>query len=253
MVWALQNRRPHNFENKCYECHVGPKNPLILTREADYLCLTCHPEQKELSHPTGINPAITPPADFPLYKGELKCITCHIAHKTYDENDNQHKKFDENPFLLRSDKTGRVFCYQCHYGGPEGFIINKTDSHAVGLKRAHNLSHNISLSEVLDDSSAECLSCHDGTLSIETNMTIGGAEWEHAGRIGVSHPIGINYKKVYMKKQKTYRNPASINKIIKFFNGNIGCETCHSHYSDIPKLLVMENKRSRLCLQCHNL
>ena len=255
IAWALQYLNPHDFGDKCYDCHVGLKNPDILTRDADILCLKCHPKQKKMTHPTGFFPAKTKniPPGFPLYNGKMMCITCHIAHKTYDETDVQHRKFDNNPYMLRYDKTGKIFCYQCHYGDPDNFIVRKADSHALGLGRAHDLSHDVSLKDVLDDGSRECLSCHDGTLSQDASISFGGISWEHSKGVGVAHPIGIDYKRVYSKKPMEYRHSSSIDSRVRLFDGKIGCQTCHNHYSKNPHLLVMKNKRSALCLQCHDL
>ncbi len=253
MAWAVQGRDSHVFDNRCFDCHVGSKDPAILTRDADFLCVSCHPEQKKMTHPSGIVPRRSIPPDFPLYNGKMLCITCHIAHKTYDANDSRHKQFDNNPYFLRFAVTGKAFCYQCHDGGTRGFSVNEADSHALGFGKAHTLSHDVSLKEILDDGSRECLSCHDGTLSSDASVRTSGVNWEHSGGIGVVHPIGINYSRVYSKKPQVYHHLSAIDSRIKFFNGKIGCQTCHTHYSAFPHLLVMDNKRSRLCLQCHNL
>ncbi len=251
--WAVQVNTPHSFGNKCFTCHVGKKDPTILTREPDFLCLSCHPEQKTMSHPTGIVPERNLPDIFPLYRGKLLCITCHIAHKTFDKNDTDHIQFDNNPYLLRFGQTGKRFCYQCHGSGPDGFTINKSNSHALGFAKAHSLSHDISLKNILDDGSRECLSCHDGSLSTDAEVNASGVRWEHSGGIGVSHPIGIEYNEISRRKHRAYHPASSIDRRIKLFDGKIGCQTCHTHYSEVPHLLVMDNKRSRLCLQCHNL
>ncbi len=251
-VWALQNRKPHDFDNKCYDCHVGMRDPTVLTRNADYLCLTCHPEQTRVSHPTGIVPKRKIPPSFPLYNGKIQCITCHLAHKTYDENDIKGKGNDSNPYLLRYSTAGKVFCFRCHFGGPDDFTVSTTDAHALGFERAHE-SHKRSLKGIIDDDSRECLSCHDGTISRDANVTVAGATWEHARGIGVSHPIGVEYDKAYFRNPRMFHRASSLDRRIKLLNGKIGCQTCHNHFSKNPHLLVMDNTRSRLCLQCHDL
>jgi len=35
------------------------------------------------------------------------------------------------------------------------------------------------------------------------------------------------------------------------FDGKVGCLSCHNPYGDKKYSLVMENKRSGLCLACH--
>jgi hypothetical protein len=207
LAWAVLLRSNHDFEHKCFDCHVGLKDPAILTKGADDLCLSCHPEQKERSHPTGIVPAKAIPAVFPLYKNKMLCITCHIAHKTYDDKNSRLNMFDENPYLLRYKKTGKIFCYQCHSGGLDNFIDTKIDSHAIGFEMAHS-RHNISMKESVDDDSRECLSCHDGTLSRDANVRV-GVDWGHAKGFGLSHPIGIDYRQSYFKKPQLFHNTGS--------------------------------------------
>jgi len=252
LAWALQKRQPHDFENRCYACHVGFMDPAILTRNADFLCLSCHPGQRKMSHPVGMIPNRAIPAQFPLYRQKVQCITCHTAHKTYNENDYEHKQLDSNPFFLRFRKPGKIFCIQCHSGESQVLDIKKTDFHALGFGKAHAMGHDVSIRDVLDDGSRDCLICHDGTLSQDTGNRVAGANWEHSAGIGVSHPIGIDYSASFFKSPRRLHNMSSVDKRIKLFQGKVGCQSCHSHFSKLPHMLVMENDGSRLCLQCHN-
>ncbi len=253
LSWALLKRQPHAFENNCHYCHVGSMDPSILTRDVDFLCLSCHQSQKQLSHPVGMIPQREIPLGFPLYKKRIRCITCHIAHTTYDDTDYEHKRWDGNPFFLRYKTPGKLFCFQCHSNGTESFEIKKVDAHAMGFGRAHMLGHDIVLKQVLDDGSRDCLICHDGTLSQDATVKVAGADWEHSQSIGVSHPIGIDYGSLYRKNPRRLRNPGALDRRIKLVEGKVGCQSCHSHFSKLPHLLVMENDGSKLCLQCHNI
>jgi predicted CXXCH cytochrome family protein len=230
IVWASQYRESHNFENMCADCHVDLENPKSFTRDPEILCLACHPEQQESSHPSGVIPKRVLPAEFPLYKGKLICTSCHIAHTTHDEKDVQQKSVANTPSLLRVGQPGKVFCSQCHGGNG---LDNKVDAHALVFQRAHNLGHDMSLKAVRDDHSPECLDCHEGTRG--------------------SHPIGIEYQQMYLKNPDQYHPAASLNSRIRLIHGEIGCQSCHDHYSEHPYLLVMEHGSDKLCLQCHNL
>ncbi|MEI6126322.1 MAG: cytochrome c3 family protein [Pseudomonadota bacterium] len=255
LAWALARGRSHEteFQDKCSFCHVGLKDPSVLTRDADYLCLSCHLEQKKLSHPSGMIVTKQLPPVFPLYKNKLACITCHVAHKAYGENDSRRKLYDSNPYYLRHNKTGRVFCYQCHGADLEGFSINKTDSHAMGFEKAHTRSNEPAVRKLIDDGSLECLSCHDGTITRDASVSMPGVNWEHSSNIGMSHPIGVSFSDAFTRNPGRYRPLGGVDRRIMLFKGKVGCQSCHNHYSKLKHMLVMENGRSELCLQCHDL
>ncbi|MFQ5586436.1 MAG: hypothetical protein ACE5GF_06415 [Thermodesulfobacteriota bacterium] len=93
----------------------------------------------------------------------------------------------------------------------------------------------------LDPESTRCLSCHNKTVPFDTAN---------------HHPVGI-----------VYSEAAPLDPAIRLFNGRIGCATCHVPYSEayhqaltdersafpsIPDpFLVIDNRRSELCLACH--
>lgn len=99
----------------------------------------------------------------------------------------------------------------------------------------------------IDRLSMECLSCHDSALAGSADVKIGAGIWNHGS--GVSHPIGVEYMQAYRKGG--LRHPSSINPSIRFFDGKIGCGSCHNIYSKERFKLVMSNRGSALCLACH--
>jgi predicted CXXCH cytochrome family protein len=247
---SLQQDDPHDFEDKCYICHVGLKDPSILTRDVDQLCVFCHPGGRVRSHPSGIYPEKTLPAQFPLFREKMACASCHFPHKKYNQGEGEIAGIEPGPFLLRAEEAGKFFCHQCHQGNYIGFEV---DSHALSLKRAHSGAISYELKDTVDDNSRECLSCHDGTLSVESDSQISEINWEHSRDIGLSHPISVDYAEVYFRSPRTFHPPDALDEKIRLINGKIGCTTCHDHYSELEKKLVMDNFRSRLCLSCHNL
>ncbi|MCP4217816.1 MAG: hypothetical protein GY765_24455 [bacterium] len=254
VLWAVRGNDPHDFEGKCNLCHVGLKNPTILTKEIDYLCLSCHKDSAKRSHPSGIVPAKELPAKYPLFRGKMACTTCHFPHAVLNHADSAPEpgRNVPGPYFLRAQSVGRVFCYSCHRGG---FTSTSVDSHAISIKRAHTGSTQLDFQQnkMIDDNSRECLSCHDGTISSHTDTEIRSLSWEHRKDIGMSHPISFEYEAVYFKKPREYHAPQSLDKRITLINGKVGCETCHNHYSKHKKHLVMDNRGSKLCLSCHNL
>ena len=103
-----------------------------------------------------------------------------------------------------------------------------------------------------------CLGCHDGTVA---TSTIGSA---HAILAGVrqgflapdayvlrDHPIGVTYP----RNSRKYR-PQSVvlaEGKVRLPEGRIECVSCHDPHNTAgaDKMLVMSNKRSKLCLTCH--
>jgi predicted CXXCH cytochrome family protein len=68
-----------------------------------------------------------------------------------------------------------------------------------------------------------------------------------------SHPIGVVYDDARGRQgAKTDLKPiAMVDRRIRFFNGKVGCGSCHNPYSTIEKRLVMSDRGSELCLACH--
>ncbi|MCP5052399.1 MAG: hypothetical protein GY940_34850 [bacterium] len=254
ILLAVPGKVSHDFEGKCNLCHVGLKDPSILTREIDHLCLSCHPGSARRSHPSNIVPAKALPDQFPLTGRKMVCVTCHFPHRVLGQPDQAPSpgRTVPGPYMLRSVKVGKVFCFSCHKGG---FTDEAVDSHAIALKRAHTpvAALDFQQKQLIDDNSRECLSCHDGTISTGTHSEIRGLSWEHKKNIGISHPISVDYQSVYLRKPREYHPPEGLDPRITLINGKIGCETCHNHYSKNKKHLVMNNNGSRLCLACHNL
>ncbi|MBN2563192.1 MAG: cytochrome c3 family protein [Phycisphaerae bacterium] len=103
-----------------------------------------------------------------------------------------------------------------------------------------------------------CLACHDGTVG---TSAIGSA---HAVLAGVregfgtpggdglrDHPIGVRYP----ANPRKFRPQAIVEAegLIRLPDGRLECVSCHDPHntSGTKKMLVMPNKRSRLCLSCH--
>jgi predicted CXXCH cytochrome family protein len=258
VLWSIQTEKKHNFEGQCNLCHVGMKDPSVLTREIDRLCLSCHPDNAKRSHPSGIIPSQELPAQYPMMRGHMVCTSCHFPHPrkgplpTAGADTPAAGVTSPGPYMLRSARAGKTFCYSCHRAG---FTTEAVDSHAISINKAHTNPKGLDFDQkqLLDDNSRECLSCHDGTVSTSTHTQIRSLSWQHKKDIGMSHPIGVDYEQVYLSKQKYFHPPERLDPKITLINGKLGCETCHNHYSKEKKHLVMNNRGSRLCLSCHDL
>ena len=236
---GLKSAGTHNFQGQCSKCHLTEPKPgtaALFVKDIDALCLGCHKSAgADLSHPSGIKPSFPLPADMKLdWAGKMTCVTCHGVHGA-------------GKYLLIGGVSGKAFCIRCHKGS---LLAAGKHGHEVTATSLHQPQYEIkNLNEPLDRESIDCLSCHDGTFSKYQYATIGSGVWNHTESIGLTHPIGGDYGKAVAKGR--YRHATSLNKKIRLFNGKMGCGSCHNLYSTIPKKLVMSNRGSALCLECH--
>lgn len=231
---VLSTKAVHDFEGRCLDCHLSlADNKKIFVREIDFLCSDCH-RNLGLSHPSGMRPAIAIPEVFPLdWAGRMSCATCHNVH-------------GETKYLLRSDEAGRGFCYQCHKGtiGKHGGSNQPAHSRSRIDVRGYEMT---ATGGSIDRLSIDCISCHDSILGSGASATVGSGIWNHGN--GVSHPIGVSYSKAF--NRGGYNHQSKLNPNLRFFDGKIGCGTCHNIYSKERYNLAMSNDRSGLCLACH--
>jgi len=106
-----------------------------------------------------------------------------------------------------------------------------------------------------------CLSCHDGTVALDSfggntgNTFIGGGE-NFGTDLSNDHPIAISYAADTTLAPDT--NPSGVTggttiAADLLFSGNVECASCHDVHnsSGEAKLLVKSNDASALCQTCH--
>lgn len=243
----------HDFAARCLDCHLTVPGegdePRVFVMDISSLCLSCHTEVKELSHPVDMRPSMQVPSDLPLdWKSEMTCVTCHFAHS--DGYGGTH---------LRSMMGGAGFCVLCH-------ADYETNMHKGTIGAAHIVGDStrryVALEDdklldnlPFDDLSLKCLTCHDALFAtdslVDTRQDALGFFHNENG-IGLSHPIGVYYADARRRYFGAYRAASDLPPQIRFFNGMVGCGTCHNPYSkDGHALLVISNRQSALCFACH--
>jgi len=237
VVYGLSGE-PHEFSSgECSICHFDEKKaPMNLNPDITSGCETCHSELREVqSHPTDIYPTLSIPKDMPLIEGRLTCITCHYVHPK--EKNLSIKKH----YFLRRQVRGPFFCGVCHEMNEKGHII---------LENVHMGSYKITDHTTrIDRMSLECIECHDRHIT-EPVDSLGAGKWEHFNK-KQNHPIGVSYEKSSTREIRQFRPASMLSKEIKLFDGKIGCGTCHNIYSKERFMLVVNNRKSMLCLECH--
>jgi len=251
-VFSVENQ-PHDFK-KCAFCH-GTDTPagaeaIRLIAPMTLLCTGCHSTlfSEGYMHPVDVRPRRAAiPADMPLSpSGNLTCGTCHDVHADY------YTPYGTPTRFLRRQEERQAFCMICHkqeLAGGKG--------HPAALQEAHFRSRYVITDPLLelDPMSMNCISCHDGTFA--SSVTIQTGLWIHEkGALPHdrgSHPIGIHYEAARLRRgRKTDLRPISqIDRRIRFFDGKVGCGSCHDPYSTREKQLVVSDENSKLCYSCH--
>lgn len=240
-------KKPHELSmNECQLCHIEhEKEPKNLTAPVTDICRGCHDQMTlKSSHPVDLYPLNTTiPPDLPLRGGMITCSTCHDMHG------NAFNIFGEKTYFLRRTYTGRDFCISCH---KQGISL---EPHVDVIDVAHMGSRFKVTNpyEPLDPISRECISCHGGIVGRAVTFGLGSGVWTHEEPT-LSHPVGVDYEKSRLQRIESMLKPISlIDKKIKFFDGKVGCGSCHDVYSKEQKSLVMSNRGSKLCTSCHEL
>ncbi|MDO8446935.1 MAG: cytochrome c3 family protein [Deltaproteobacteria bacterium] len=239
IVYSFTNNPPHQFkESQCGFCHLNYDYPLRFSNNITTLCNYCHGKKRNtLSHIVGIKPSMQTPADFHLDEnGEMTCVTCHNIHM-----DSVDSVTGERSYLLWSNLRGREFCDACH--GNTIAVVN-SPVHSDVIETAHFGYYTGGVSSI-DRVSIQCLGCHEGSTASHVSVTT-----KKGSPIVGSHPIGRDYMKAY-KKDNTLRSPRSLSLEIKFFEGRVGCTSCHNPFSLAKHQLSITNEESKLCFECH--
>ncbi|RME94158.1 MAG: cytochrome C [Verrucomicrobia bacterium] len=166
------------------------------------------------------------------WSGGDPCVVCHTPHGALQDE-------SEAP-LWNHELTGASFRL---YASP---TLNATLEQPAGVTRL-------------------CLSCHDGTVALDSfggrtgNEMIGAA-----GRLGSDlsddHPVGFVFDDNLAQEDGGLHPPSStpsgLGRTIAqdlLRQGRLECTSCHDVHnsSNQPHLLVMSNRGSALCLTCH--
>ncbi len=115
-------------------------------------------------------------------------------------------------------------------------------------------------------SSRLCLSCHDGTIALtkvyNESRPIAGTIFISSGDAGYigtklddDHPISFVYDAALAAKNRKLYNPAGLPSDLPLDAQNqLQCSTCHDpHNNGFGQFLRVDNRRSQLCVSCHNI
>jgi predicted CXXCH cytochrome family protein len=162
-------------------------------------------------------------------------------------------------------------CHTPHFANPDaGRLWNHTLTTAT-----YTLNNGSSGSAAVDfdKGSRLCLSCHDGTVALDSFGGMTGTSFmPAAGNLGTDmrndHPVGS--RAIYPTGTSTSYNPQDPTTHYVTFNGRtlrlrswvdpsgvtqyvVGCRTCHDPHNrgNYGSMLQFSNSASVLCLTCH--
>jgi predicted CXXCH cytochrome family protein len=255
----------HHFDLPCNTCHdpanASPQRveqaPNIWKASADINqgCTqpACHEYDTILNHPINVMATGAPSSDLPLENERITCLTCHSEQPSAFENDPPE---DTEPLLRIPDSMD--LCDSCH---SQMTGTMRQQSHWNSSTKAHlasinpqSTSHKQAGQSIdgIDAESRTCLSCHeDVTVTIPAFYETPAEKTARWAQM-TDHPIGMDYQRVALRRGSYLRFPLTNPKQIRFFDGKVGCGSCHSPYADRHANLVQGNSRSQLCRRCHN-
>ena len=153
------------------------------------------------------------------------------------------------------------FCHTPHGAIPGTALWNRELSTAV-YKIYQSSSVDADIGQPTG-SSKLCLSCHDGTIAMNSTFdNPGGSSFiqAHETNLGTDlsddHPISFYYSPSISAKDPQIKPASSLPDQLQLDkNEEIQCTTCHDPHEDKfgGKMLTMSNLRSQLCLSCHDL
>lgn len=230
----------HLAQAECASCHLAGKDVSaaqagMLTASQEVLCGKCHQAAIQVSHPSGLPPSRTPPPGYPLdWKGDLTCSTCHEIHAA-------------RPGLMRGAATGKEFCFVCHAAE----FFSKMRDGGSSLLAGHLARGSAADARALDPYSRKCMECHVANADprLVTAVDRNGVV-RHASQ-SANHPIGVSYKVAV--GYGGYVAQRIVERKLLLPGGKVACVSCHGGYSKDHGKLLVSNRGSALCMECHDL
>ena len=120
------------------------------------------------------------------------------------------------------------------------------------------------INDPTDFGSKLCLSCHDGTVAIDSFGGVTGTDFmTEPSMLGTDlsndHPVSFIYNTTLSNTDGGLKDPSSANSGLGgtiqedlLVTDLLECNSCHNIHSSNASLLVVSNAGSSLCLTCHD-
>jgi len=170
----------------------------------------------------------------------------------------------KHDFSTMANASGQI-CIACHapHNGGNNLLWNHTASTATYTMYASSTMN--AQAGTPGSTSKLCLSCHDGTVAIDSfgGLTPAAGIITGAAKLGIDlsndHPIGIDYTDTLATEDGGLKVPstaAALGGTIAtklLFANKLECASCHDVHNALGnvKLVRINNAGSALCTTCH--
>jgi predicted CXXCH cytochrome family protein len=168
----------------------------------------------------------------------------------------------KHDFSARSWGTDQIciFCHTPHNAQTTQLapLWNHVSTSTAAFTPYASTTLNIAGGQTIAGTSKACMSCHDGTVALDSygTRTATGGMIGSAGLIGIDlsndHPVGFTYNAALVTADGGGLRDPGLLSDVKLFGGNLECASCHSvHDNTNTPFLRASNAGSGLCLKCH--
>jgi predicted CXXCH cytochrome family protein len=107
---VAEYKNPHTLCESCHATEKPEPGGVLFSPGIDpsSLCLNCHTDYIQNHHPVNFAPANPSSFPFPLFGGEVKCLTCHQIHGG-PNHEGTLRLLRGGPYPDR-----RMICFKCH-------------------------------------------------------------------------------------------------------------------------------------------
>ena len=172
-------------------------------------------------------------------------------------------------FIGSAHDFGTGGCSSCHTlhkssGGTGTLWDHEITTATFTLYTSPLNSLDATINSPSDFGSKLCLSCHDGTVAIDSYGGVTGTTFITGPSnldfdLSDDHPVSFIYNTSLANTDGELKDPAIANSGLGgtiqgdlLVNDYLECNSCHNIHSSNTKLLVVSNAGSSLCLTCHN-
>ncbi len=157
-----------------------------------------------------------------------------------------------------------IFCHTPHNAATPQLapLWNHTSTAVAAYTLYSSSTLNATLGQPAGTSKA-CLSCHDGTVAIDSyGARVGTTNITGSALVGTDlsndHPVSFPYTALLATTDGGLVSPTSTSEVggtgakIPLFTSNLECASCHAvHDNASGNFLRQSNAASALCLRCH--
>ena len=205
----------------------------------------------------------------PIARIALACaclLTCSSALAQSRIANTKHNLSVSGPGLVKVAGETEIckFCHTPHAASPAAPLWNRDDPGTYyQTYESTTLAANVGQPT---GSSRLCLSCHDGTIALTETYSpssrIAGTLFisaSDAGYLGTKlsddHPVSFTYNSSLVAAKPELHDPSVLTQSLPLDDRQeLQCTTCHDpHNNTHGYFLRMNNRRSSLCVTCHNM